>query len=413
MRGAAGRRGFRRSPRQVRFVSRQLRLPAFRAGVDVVADQRRWRDRLPPWMSFSRVLFVVTFLVPMTIVVVYAAVLASDRYVSEARFTVRGISGNSIGGLATVFRAFGIGNVKDDAFAVLEYMESRDAVRDLSARLPLADMLNRPEADFWSGYGRIREDDTREALYDQYRRYVQVYYDTQTGITTLRVQSFRPEDSHAIARELLGLAEALVNRMNGRAQTDALTNAEMQQRASEERVIEAQTRLTEFRNRELLIDPGSSSNSAVQLVVNLTSELASLRVLIDQTRERSPLSPNLPQLQARADALRNQIELQRGDIVGSDSSLSGKIGAYERLALELEFANGTLEASTDAMEVARQEVRRQRIYIETIAFPSLADKSTEPRRLRLVASTFLFCIIAYGMSWLLVVGAREHSDFES
>jgi capsular polysaccharide transport system permease protein len=151
----------------------------------------------------------------------------------------------------------------------------------------------------------------------------------------------------------------------------------------------------------------------VQLITSLTAELASLRVLIQQTREKSPLNPNIPALEARAQALQRQIDERRSDIVGSDSSLANKIGNYERLVLEREFSERALVAATNAFENARQEARRQRIYIETVAFPHLPDTSTQPRRWRLIITTFLFGLMAYAMAWLLFVGAREHADFES
>jgi capsular polysaccharide transport system permease protein len=394
-------------------MNQHLRLPKPPQSDAPLVTHASWRDRLPPWMSFNRLLFLSLFLLPFTLMTTYMLAIASDRYVSEARFIVRGISNSNIGGLAVVFRAFGIANAKDDAFAVLEYLHSRDAVIDLSKRLPLAEMLNRPEADIWAGYGRVWPDTTVEALYRQYQRYVEVYYDPQTGITTLTVQSFRPEDSQAIAKELLLLGESLVNRMNNRAQADSISHAETTMRAAEERVIATQAALTEFRNREMMLDPGSQTGGTVQLITSLTAELASLRVLIQQTREKSPLNPNIPALEARAQALQRQIDERRSDIVGSDSSLANKIGNYERLVLEREFSERALVAATNAFENARQEARRQRIYIETVAFPHLPDTSTQPRRWRLIITTFLFGLMAYAMAWLLFVGAREHADFES
>jgi capsular polysaccharide transport system permease protein len=273
--------------------------------------------------------------------------------------------------------------------------------------------LNRPEVDSWSGYGRLWPDNTLEALYKQYKRYVEIYYDPLTGITTMTVQAFQPEDSQLIAKELLKLAEQLVNRMNSRAQADSIAHAEKTMREAEERVIATQAALTEFRNREMILDPNSQTGGTVQLITTLTAELASLRVTIQQTREKSPLNPNLSGLQARAEALQRQIDERRRDIVGTDASLASKIGGYERLVLEREFSERALSAATNAFENARQEARRQRIYLETVAYPNLPDLSTEPRRLRLFMTVFIFGLMAYAMSWLLLVGAREHADFES
>lgn len=394
-------------------MTRHLRLPAPDRTLAGRPAATGWRALLSRWMSWNSVLFVILFAAPVAIVTTYSLFLSTDRYVSEARFIVRGLSTTNLNGLAMMFRAFGIGNVKDDAFAIIDYMQSRDAVADLSKRLPLAEILNPPGADAWSGYGRIWSDRTEETLYKQYRRYVKIYHDAQSGITTLEVQSFRPETSHAVAKVLLRLGEEVANRMNERARNDSINHAEEVQRTAEERVIAAQGALSEFRNRELLFDPNSSMGSTVQLINALTTELAGLRVQIQETRERAPLNPSLTQLEARATALKRQIDEQRDQVVGGDKSIASKMAAYERLVLERDFADRALLAASNATDQARQEARQQHIYVETIANPNLPDESTEPKNWQHIATALLFGGLAYSTVWLLMVGAREHADVET
>ena len=358
-------------------------------------------------------LFLILFAAPVVVVSTYSLLLATNRYVSEARFIVRGLSTTNLNGLAMMFRAFGIGNVKDDAFAIIDYMQSRDAITDLSKRLPLAEILNPPEADAWSGYGRLWRDRTAETLYKQYRRYVRIYHDAQSGITTLEVQTFRPQTSQAIAKALLHLGEEVANRMNERARNDSISHAEGVQRAAEQRVIGAQGALSEFRNRELLFDPNTSMGSAVQLITTLTTELANLRVQIQETRERAPLNPGLTQLEARANALQRQIDVQRDQVVGGDTSIASKMAAYERLVLERDFADRALLAASNATDQARQEARQKHIYVETVANPNLPDEPTEPKTWQRIATVLLFGGLAYSTAWLLMVGAREHADVET
>ena len=389
-----------------------VRVPAPLRGEPTGRDLTRRKRRLPGWLSWNGILFTCLLLIPVAVVTVYSALIASDRYVSEARFMVRGATSVNLSGLAMMFRAFGIGSVKDDAFAVLDYMQSRDAVSDLSKRLPLAEILNRPEADFWSGYGHFWEKPTLEALYRQYQRYVQISYDTQSGIITLQVQAFRPQDSHAVAEALLQLGEGVVNRMNDRAHADSVAHAEAVLREAESRVIAAQAALSAFRNRELLFDPNSSFGSALQLIGTLTAELSDVQVQIQETRERAPNSPALNTLETRASALQRQIDERRAEVVGNDKSIASKMAEYERLVLNRNFADEALQSATGQIEQARQDARRQHIYIETIARSSLPDESTEPRRWRIILTTVLFGMLLYSAAWLLLVGAREHADVE-
>ncbi|TCT04017.1 hypothetical protein [Aquabacter spiritensis] len=394
-------------------MNQQFRLPPPQTGHSGALALAGAKRRLPGWVSWNRVLFCCTLLIPLLVFSVYSLLIVTERYVSEARFMVRGSSSTNASGLAMMFRTFGIGSVQDDTFAIIDYMESRDAVIDLSKRLPLAEILNRPEADFWSGYGNLWENRTVEALYRQYERYVRIIYDPQTGISTLQVQTFRAQDSFDVARALLELGEEVVNRMNDRAHRDSIAHAEKLLGEAEQRIIAAQAALSAFRNRELLFDPNSTFGSSVKLIGALTTELATVNVQLQEMRERAPRSPSLGVLETRAAALQQQIEEQRAGVVGSDTSLSAKMAEYERLVLERNFADRALAAASTAIERARQEARQQQIYIETVAQPSFPDEPTEPKAWKIIATVLLFGGFAYGTMWLLLVGAREHADVET
>jgi hypothetical protein len=134
---------------------------------------------------------------------------------------IKGSAPTSVpGSLSDLARAGGMAASGQDSLAVRDYLASHDAVRRLGEKLPLIDIFRRPEADplarlWWPN-------PPAERLLDYYQRMVAADFDTTSGITTLRVRSFRPEDSKAIAEQLLGLSEAMVNRLNQRQLADAL-----------------------------------------------------------------------------------------------------------------------------------------------------------------------------------------------
>jgi len=57
---------------------------------------------------------------------------------------------------------------------------------------------------------------------------------------------------------------------------------------------------------------------------------------------------------------------------------------------------------------ARQEARRQQIYIEKVIEPNLADESTQPQRIRSVAMVFMVSFSLLAVGWILTVGVKEH-----
>lgn len=353
-------------------------------------------------------MFGLLLVLPVSLATVYYTLIASDIYVSEAKFIVRGMKGQTIGSLASFFRTLGIARAEDDAFAVQNFIRSRDAVRQLNAKYPLRDIYSRPGVDPIASYGVLWPPSGFDSLYQYYLSRVEVAHNDVTGITTLAVEAFTPEDAHRIASHLLVISEQLVNRMNERATTDALDQARKVVAEAEKAVIDAQSRLTAFRNKENFIDPTSASIKIFDVIGGLSSELATVRIQIAELQKNSPLNPSLENLRNRERALSEQIAAESTKVVGSDQSLANKMSAYERLVLQREFTDRALSLALDALEAARQEARGKQLYIQTIVQPNKPDEALEPRRLRYILTVALACFTLYGMLWLIYAGSREH-----
>ena len=338
----------------------------------------------------------------------YFGIIASDRYVAEAKFIVRGVSGRQGSGLEALFRTFGISRAEDDAFAVHNYIQSRDAVRALDSEKSMREIFGPSSADIFSRYPRFWRGDSFEALYEYYLQRVEVTYQPSTGISTLRVSAFNPGDTKVIIDNLVRLSEKLINRMNDRANDDALTYAEGEVARAESQVIASQRELTHYRNSELIIDPSAMSLKTVDLIGSLAAEMMRTRLQLNETLQKSPSNPTIQSLRVRIEAIEGQIAAEKSKIVGGSDALASKIATYERLILSREFADRSLASAFTTLETARQEGRQQHLYIETVVRPALPDYPTEPRRLRNII-TILFCSFSlFGMLWLVIAGSREH-----
>lgn len=372
-----------------------------------------------PWIGAIRadlrrgglnLMFAVLVIIPVSLATIYYSIVASDIYVSEAKFIVRGVKGQTIGGLASFFRTLGIARAEDDAFAVQNYMRSRDAVQKLDAKFKLAKLYSRPGVDPIASFGVLWPPSRFESLYQYYLSRVEVTHNDVTGITTLKVQAFTPEDAHAIASNLLVISEQLVNEMNDRASADALRKARSVVADAEEQVFEAQRKLTEYRNREKFIDPASASKKVFEVIGKLDAEKSTVQRQIAEIVKSSPQSPALDNLRVREQALADQITLEQAKVVGTEESLANKFSTFERLELQSKFADRALELALDAVDAANQETRSKQLYIQTIVRPNIPDVAGEPRRLRYVLAVALVSLALWSMAWLSIVGAREHSN---
>lgn len=353
-------------------------------------------------------LFIMIVALPTAAGGLYYSLIASDLYVTEAKFIVNGVNGRQGGGVDALFRTFGLSRAEDDAFAVHSFMQSRDAVTALNAEHPLREIFGRPVADVISRYPHFWKDDSFEALYEYYLQHVEILYQPTTGISTLRVSAFTPEDSKAIADNLLRFGEELINRMNDRASRDALRYAEAELQRAESQVLGSQSQVSRYRDSELMIDPAAVSLKTLDLVGSLTEELARTRLLLNETVEKSPSNPAIDGLKVRVAALTSQIATERAKIVGGNNAFTSKISEYERLMLNRQFADRNLGIAFTALETARREGRQRHLYIETIVNPIIADAPIEPRRVRNVVTILLASFCIFSLIWLIVAGSKEH-----
>ena len=358
--------------------------------------------RRRPW-------FALTVIAPTLVAVLYYGVIASDIYVSEAQFIIRSTNKTSTNALGSFLQTVGLVRSQDDTFSVQTFIMSRDAVRQLEERNNLRGVLARQEGDFVNRFPSLFGGDWFELLYKSYQSFVSVIFDSTTGISTLRVRAFRPDDAQGIAIAILEYGETLVNRLNDRARQDSIDVAKREVAVSEERVTRAQTALTTYRLRTSMLDPTAASNAALELVSKLSVELAATQAQIAEVAKATPNSPNIASLRNRVAALEGQITEERRKIVGDNDSIALKISEYERLALERQFADRALASSIGSLETARIEAQHKQLYLERVVEPNLPDYALYPRRLLSIFITLVTCLIVYGIVWLISAGFREHA----
>ncbi|MGH7026593.1 chain-length determining protein [Brevundimonas sp.] len=345
---------------------------------------------------------------PTLLTAIYYLAFATPRYVSEARFIVRAASQEQPSALGVALQGVGLSASATDSFAVHEYIRSRDALAALEPKIDVAKMLAPAGADLMSRHPRPWEGETKESLYKGLQRFVTVGYETSTGISTLRVESFRAQDSQKLAAALLDSGEELVNKLNERSSASAVIDAERTKLEAETRLRDIQVRLTAFRNREGMVDPTLSATENSALIGELLSGIATLEAERSQLAAQAPNSPQLPILDGRLAAFRRQLAEERAKIAGGAGSLATKFSEYETLAAERTLAERAMAAASTALDTARVDARRQKLYLERIVSPSVADKATEPNRLRAILIVLISTLLIYGIGWLVWAGLREH-----
>ena len=354
------------------------------------------------WYGFLLVL-------PTLLAGIYYWALAADRYQTEARFVVRSPSASAAGQLASFVQGSTITRSSDDAYIIHAYMQSRDATRSLALKTDLVAKLNRSGADVLWGYPMPLDRPSDEHLWAHFQRFLDLHYDKTTGITTLKVQAFRAEDAQAIAETLLADAEVLINRLSERSQAEAVRMATAEADRSRENARRALTALTEFRRTHAVIDPGRASASALETITRLALDIAKTNAELRELNRMSPDSPQANVLRHRVIAFDEQIQKERTALAGAHSSLADIIADYERLVLEREFAERTFASAQGALDLARIDAERQRLFLERISTPSRTDFPQYPYRGLGLLLVFAALNVLYVIGRYVTVDTRSHA----
>ncbi|MBN9049917.1 MAG: hypothetical protein J0H78_10680 [Rhizobiales bacterium] len=401
-------------PGPLRVVSDGETRTAARAGriVGALAGRRTIAQTVER-LGVLRLSFLLCVIVPTLIAGLYLSVMASDQYVSEARFSVRRgtetkmppmLSGLSFLTSLTTSGA----STMQDAFIVTDYVRSRTIIEDLGGKDVIAKIYAHPDADWFS---RMRSDLPLEKVWKYWKRKVTATIDTQSGIVTLEIATFSPQEAFDLARRIVEKSEKLVNEISERSRNDALERARGEVTLAQERVRKAREELLQFRNANSSIDPVASATSLSETVATLMRE----RIKLDNDRASllgvvAAESPIRRQLDARIANIDKQIAALRDQMTkeGQDTAISGQIAGYENLQLESQFAEKLYEVAQSAFEQARTEQDKKQLYLATIVKPALPELPLYPRIGLGMFVVMAVCFVLWSMMALLIAAVRDH-----
>ena len=376
-----------------------------------LSEDTWWRRVLTAIFNY-RTSFVVFVLAPSFACAVYLAFIASDQYVAEARFAVRAAqfeaADNRTGSIQ--FSASGVPVLAgQDAYVVASYIRSPAIFADLPASLDLRTIYGRPEADFWA---RLSPKASLEQLSDFWRGMASTYVDGPSGVVTVKVRAFRPEDAEALAKAVVSASEALVNRLSERARRDAMSHAEEEVRRAQGLVLAALSDERAFRDRKGIIDPGSQATSTSTLLMQAMTQRIQLQTNYEvDLRAMSATAPSVVALKSRLDALDGQIASLRAQLTGNSAdtrTVSASIAEFEALETKRLFAEKLFSFAQDALELAKERAERQNLYISVFVPPERPEEARYPERLALSLLIPLGLMMVWGIFALVAAAIEDH-----
>ena len=390
--------------KSLKSVARRARAPRSVWVTSGVATRRRW-ERVFVWAIAAA--FGLVVVVPNLVAGLYLAFIASDQYASEARFAVRGGETNL---LNPVNGLIGMAQYVQNSLIVLDYISGRSMVEAVDRSLHLRKMFARDNVDFLS---KFDPKESNEELIYYWRRHVDASISPSSGIITVVVRAFTPQDFLDIANKITSLSENLVNDLTERSRKDALRQARTEL-ARANRNLQAKTdAMRKLRNTEGVLDTAKTGEVMTQTLGDLRLDLVRLEQQYDAQRQAVlPTAPQLRVLAARIESMKDAIrnfEARMTDPHGkSGPALSDSMGRFERFALEEAIAQKQYVAAATAYEQARVDLDTQNLYLATFMHPVLAQEALYPRRLWLWSVVAVISLLLWGGGVGIAVLVRNH-----
>ena len=369
--------------------------------------------------------FILMVLGPLVAIVFYLWVFAQDQYISTTGFTVRsqesGGATELLGGLAQ----FAGGTTASDSDILYEFIQSQEMVEAVDARVDLRARYSRywpasywPPRD-WSGdpVFSIWPDASLEELIWYWQRIVGISYDSATGLTEVQVIAFDPDTAQLITSMIVRESQDRINALNDQARNDAMRYANDDLDEAIARLKAARAALTQFRTRTKIVDPAADIQARLGVMTNLQQKLAEALIEYDLLlTTSSDNDPRLTKAQQRIDVIRERIVIERQTFTSSNTE-TGALGEdyptliseFERLNVDLQYAEEGYRAALTAREVARDDVARQSRYLATYIKPTRPQSSEYPERFILSGLSGMFLLLVWSILALVYYSIRDRS----
>jgi capsular polysaccharide transport system permease protein len=357
----------------------------------------------PPWFLIT---FIIMVLLPSLASLVYFTTIASDQYTAEARFAVRSLSDSGLGEKVDT----GLMNMQaapQDAYVVTSFIHSAEILRRLKGEIDYRAIFTDPKADYFS---RFDPKSSEEKFLKYWDQHVYSYIDGPSGIVTLTVRSFRPQDSVELANAILRQSEKLVNEITLRARDDLLASFRQEVTRTKANYLEALQDFNTFQQKSGLLSPEVQAKQAGKLLTGLVAQKLELETRLFVLKESDGTdSPKYKQMERAKESLDSQVQDMQAQLVGSgNNSLANVIAGFSKLETNRQVSEKLYEAARRNYDLAFAAVSRKALYLTVFVPPALPEDSLYPKRVMSPLMIFLGLFVLWATLCLIWASVEDH-----
>lgn len=367
-----------------------------------------------PFMRWLVLTFLLAVAIPTLVAAWFLAAIKTPVYLSEARVAVRAsaeeptISPN--GALASLVAQAGVnsggGNISD-LYAIQSFLLSHDAIAAIGGRERQAALFGGAKVDRIS---RLPPDATVEEAVIFWRRMVNTYVDSTTGILVLQVRGFSAKTSAGLASDLVAASEQFLNDVSRRGREVALADTRETLDNAAADMAAARARLLDFQIQSGILDPEATVRSVAELIGKLRLTKIELESLIDVGEITGTNQPTRrADRETQVSVLEEQIAALEGELAGSGDaqSVARQLRDYEALKVDEEFTTELYRLSRSSYEKTRRQLEDQQRFVVQIVRPTLPDSPAEPTILASSLTLFGALFVIWGIVMLVIGAIRD------
>lgn len=349
------------------------------------------------------VLFVLLCVVPSLIGAVYFGLIASDRYVTEARFAIRPSIGSAEKASSD---EVGTGNgvpkavIAQDTLITVNYIASRPMIETIEGLMPLRAMFSRESIDYFS---RFNAEKPIEKLVTYWNDRVRTSIETGSGIVTLTVEAFDPQESLALTQAVMKESERKVNDLSQKLRDDGLAESRRELVRAEERMNKVRFAVRDLRNREGMLDASKTNDTNLKIIGELRKSRIELQVQLTMAlRDLGPETRRIQDMKVQIANLDENIARIERESTSLDPEkrkvISAALSQFEAYENERADAEKYFQKVLSAHERARIVAARQIEFYSTVVEPVLAESPTQPRRVLMIAVIVAGSLAAFALA---------------
>lgn len=359
------------------------------------------KEKIIKFITSFKVIVVLTL-----ISYIYFAIFASPRYESSAVVGVK--STDSTASSSSLIPLVGLtSSSKEDLMYLKEYIISYDMLKILQEKLNIKAI--------YSGkidYELLFKDlDIKEDFLKYYQSKIKIVYDDLTGLMSINIQAFSPEDAKKIADCILKESERFINEISHKIAREQMNFAKEELEKASLELSKTQSEINQFQDLNSTIDPISQAKTQAMIKSQIEEKIIAKEV--ELATLNSYLNSNTPQVKAlnsEINALKTQLKKEANKLTSKNKNdkLNYLVTDFTNLSFKLKFAEEAYKLALTSYEKARLDANKKIKQVIIISSPNLAETSVFPNIIYDVFSVFFILTLIFGIAKFIYSIIEEH-----